>query len=118
MFISCWIIGCVVPRGNHSPTSNQRIKAKVLRITCASTVIQILDSNYYHLGETWNVNGTSTTFEHAAVVKNKCELPASITEGTTFYFKQIPEAEANKDCVVCMMYDFPPNKGVFLKVVE
>lgn len=107
-----------IGNGNNIPSNGQRIKAKVIRITCATTVVQILDSNFYNLGETWTVNGTSTRYEHVAVVSNKCEFPANLTEGNEFYFKQINEADANNDCAVCMMYDFPPSKGIFLKVVQ
>lgn len=121
VFISALFTACIqVPNGNgnNNPSNGQRIKAKVLRITCATTVIEILDANYYNLGETWNVNGTSTTHEHAVVVQNKCEFPTNLTEGSEFYFKQITEAEANNNCVVCMMYDYPPSKNIFLKVVQ
>ncbi|MFN8283046.1 MAG: hypothetical protein U0U67_07505 [Chitinophagales bacterium] len=103
--------------GGGNPSNGQRIQAKVIRVTCASTVIQILDANYYSLGGSWTVEGTSTTYEHVAVVANKCEFPNNLTEGALFYFKQITEAEASNDCAVCMMYDFPPSKSVFLKVV-
>ena len=49
-------------------------KAKVIRITCATTVIQVLDPAHYNLGETWTIEGTSNTYEHVAVVSNKCEF--------------------------------------------
>jgi hypothetical protein len=96
----------------------QRIKAKVIRITCATTVIQVLDPAHYNLGETWTIEGTSNTYEHVAVVSNKCEFPSSLKDGDEFYFKQISENDASNDCAVCMMYDFPPSKGIYLRVVN
>ena len=99
-------------------TNSQRIKAKVIRITCASTVIQIEDSTHFDLGERWTTEGTSNTYDHVAVVSNKCDFPSTLKEGDTFYFVLINESEAGKDCVVCMMYDYPPSKGIFLKVVN
>lgn len=107
-----------IGNGNNNPSNGQRIKAKVIRVTCATTVIQILDQNYYTLGETWTENGTSAIYEHVAVVSNKCEFPASLAAGSEFYFKQISESEAQNDCAVCMLYDFPPAKGIFLKVIQ
>jgi hypothetical protein len=82
------------------------------------TVIQVLDSTYYNSGETWTMQGTSNTYEHVAVVSNKCEFPDNLKEGGEFYFKVINESDARNDCAVCMMYDYPPSKGIFLKVVN
>lgn len=111
------MFGCIqVP--NSGVNNNQRINAKVIRITCATIVIQILDNAYYHLGETWTMEGTSNTYEHVAVVSNKCEMPESLKEGDTFFFKVINESDAKNDCAVCMMYDYPPSRGIFLKVVN
>lgn len=103
---------------NSANDSNQRIKAKVIRISCASTVIQVLDPAYYNLGETWSMQGDEKALDHVAVVANKCELPETLKAGDEFYFKIIPESEARKDCVVCMMYDAPPSKSILLKVVN
>lgn len=108
---------CIQIPGTGS-NNNQRIKAKVIRITCATTVIQILDQTFYNLGETWTMEGTANTYEHAALVSNKCEFPDNLSEGDEFYFKVINESDAHNDCAVCMMYDYPPSKGIFLKVVN
>ena len=117
ILFSFLLFGCIqIP--NSGTNNNQRIKAKVIRITCATTVIQILDNAHYSLGETWTIEGTTNTYEHVAVVSNKCELPASLNEGDEFFFKVISESDARKDCVVCMMYDYPPSNGIFLKVVN
>ena len=118
ILISILLSSCIqLPNAGNSSNS-QRIKAKVIRITCATTVIQVLDAAHYDLGETWTMEGTSNTYEHVAVVSNKCEFPATLHEGDEFYFNVIAESDANNDCAVCMMYDFPPSKGIFLKVVN
>ncbi|MFN8261213.1 MAG: hypothetical protein U0X41_09795 [Chitinophagales bacterium] len=106
-----------LPNAGNSNNA-QRIKAKVIRITCASTVIQVLDSAHYNLGETWTKQGTAETYEHVAVVSNKCEFPTTLKEGDEFYFKQIGKDDAANDCAVCMMYDFPPSKGIYLQAVN
>ena len=117
IFISFLFYACIQLPGAGS-NNNQRIKAKVIRITCASTVIQILDESYFNLGETWKMEGTTNTYEHIAAVSNKCEFPYSLSEGDEFYFKIINESDARNDCAVCMMYDFPPSKGIYLKVLN
>ncbi len=109
---------CIQLPNAGTDNSTQRIKAKVIRITCATTVIQVLDPAHYNLGETWTIEGTSNTYEHVAVVSNKCEFPSTLKEGDEFYFRQISENDASNDCAVCMMYDFPPSKGIYLRVVN
>ena len=109
---------CIQLPNAGTGNDTQRIKAKVIRITCATTVIQVLDPAHYNLGETWTIEGTSNTYEHVAVVSNKCEFPSSLKDGDEFYFKQISENDASNDCAVCMMYDFPPSKGIYLRVVN
>jgi len=104
--------------GNNNSNNTEKIKAKVVRITCASTTIEILDAAHYNLGVSWTMEGTSNTYEHVAVVANKCEFPSNLKEGDTFYFQVINESDASNDCAVCMMYDFPPSKSLFLKVVN
>ena len=117
IFISVLMCACIQLPGAGN-NNNERIKAKVIRITCATTVIQILDSAQYNLGETWTMQGTANTYEHVAVVSNKCEFPNGLYEGDEFLFKVINESNAGNDCAVCMMYDYPPSKGIFLKVVN
>jgi len=104
--------------GNNNSNTTEKIKAKVVRITCASTTIEILDAAHYNLGVSWTMEGTSNTYEHVAVVANKCEFPSNLKEGDTFYFQVINESDASNNCAVCMMYDFPPSKSLFLKVVN
>ena len=116
LILTVLLFACT-PLGNDW-TFGPKIKAKVIRITCASTVIQILDSSSYSLGVTWPVNGTSDTILNAAYVANKCEFSDNITAGNEFYFKQIPESHTRHDCMVCTLYDFPPSKGINLKVVN
>ncbi|MDB5228182.1 MAG: hypothetical protein JWN78_2375 [Bacteroidota bacterium] len=115
IMLSVLLFGCT-PLSNGGGTAGPKIKGKVIRITCASTAIQILDAASFSLGDTW-VKG-SDTIEHAAYVINKCEFPDNLTAGNEFYFRVITAAQARNDCAVCMLYDFPPSKGIYLKVVN
>ena len=119
ILMSVVIFSCnKLPSNGNGNNDGAKIKGKVIRITCASTTIQILDSAFYNLGETWTMNGTSNTYEHIATVANKCEFPDALHEGDIFNFKIINEADANNNCAVCAMYDYPPSKSVFLKVIN
>jgi hypothetical protein len=106
---------CTPAAGGSS--SGPKIKARIVRITCASTVLQILDSAYYSRGVAWSPD-SNITVEHAAYVINNCELPATLIEGKEFYFKEITASEAKRGCIVCMMYDNPPSKGIYIRVVN
>ena len=112
VLLSFGIAACI-PTGSGS--TNTRIKAQVIRITCASIVIQIQDPNYYSLGETWSdiFRPSFAPYEHAVSVSNTCEFPSNLVEGDLFYF-QIDNNNSN-NCAVCTLYDAPPSKKVGVK---
>lgn len=108
-------VGCI-PNAPGGSISGTRIKAKLIRTTCASIVIQIQDSNYYYLGEQWSDISSPLTVmtEHAVAVSNTCEFPSGqISVGDLFYFDI--NSNPRNDCVVCAMYDAPPTKKVAIK---
>ena len=82
------------------------IQGKIVRITCATTVIQVL--NVDTLGEdNWKDGSTEgNTFNNVFSVANKCDIPASMKTGDVLTF-EIGEPSKH-DCIVCMMYDNPP----------
>ena len=87
-------------------TAGQCLQGKIVRITCATTVIQVL--NVDTLGEdNWkDGSAENNTFNNVFSVANKCDIPASIQTGDVLTF-EIGEPE-KQDCIVCMMYDSPP----------
>ena len=118
IFISiCTLFVCAcIPTAPGGGISGTRIKAKLIRTTCASIVIQIQDSNYYYLGEQWSDISSPLTVmtEHAVAVSNTCEFPSGqISVGDLFYFDI--NSNPRNDCVVCAMYDAPPTKKVAIK---
>ena len=83
------------------------IQGKVIRISCASYVIQVLNND--SIGEDgWkdSMQGQQTTYNNVFTASNKCEIPPSFKPGDIIYFKL--EKPEPSDCVVCMMYDAPP----------
>lgn len=88
--------------------NNQKcLKGKVIRITCASYVIQVLNND--SIGDDgWknSMQGEQNSYDNVFAVSNKCKVPASYKPGDTIYFT-LEKAEPS-DCVVCMMYDAPP----------
>ena len=114
LLLSLGMSACIPTGGGPGPST--KIKAKLIRVTCASIVIQILDSPYFYLGETWSDSGTpATTYEHAVKVSNPCEFPSTIAVGSEFYFRI--NTHPRTDCVTCAMWDAPPTKQVAVTVV-
>ena len=87
-------------------TQGQCLQGKIVRITCATTVIQVL--NVDTLGEDNWKDGSEegNTFNNVFSVANKCDIPASMKTGDVLTF-EIGEP-IKQDCIVCMMYDSPP----------
>ena len=83
------------------------IKGKVVRISCASYVIQVLNNS--SIGEDgWrdSIQGQQTTYDNVFTASNKCDVPLSFKPGDIIYFTL--EKPAPNDCVICTMYDAPP----------
>lgn len=92
------------------------LKGKVIRITCASYVIQVLNDD--SIGDDqWknSMQDTQETFDNVFSASNKCNIPGSYKAGDTLYFKL--DKPQPSDCVVCMMYDAPPKAQFHVKDV-
>lgn len=114
--ISLGLSACIPPPTGGGNPSGNRIKAKLIRVTCASKVFQILDPAHYDMGETWTDTGTPpTTYEHIAKVGNPCDFPETIAVGSEFYFKV--NNNPGTDCAVCMLWDAPPTTTINITVV-
>lgn len=87
-------------------TPENCIRGKIVRITCATTVIEVL--NVDTLGEdNWKDGSVEgKTYNNVFSVANKCDIPASIKTGDELTFR-LGES-GRQDCIVCMMYDNPP----------
>lgn len=114
--ITFLLLSCTHQKQVLETNGTQYIKAKLIRQSCASTVIQILDKNYFSLGENWTEMGTNKVVENAVAVANKCDMPETIKVNDEFYFKVVPKESTSQECIVCMMMDYPPNKSIYIKV--
>ena len=89
--------------------SGECLQGKVIRITCATTVVQVINRN--DIGtDGWKDGhqGANQTYDNVFSVSNKCSLPADLKVGDEFSFK-IDKPKPSADCIVCMMYDAPPD---------
>lgn len=109
------------------PVATKEIKGKLIRRSCASIVVQVLDAGT-DLGENgWSKDGAdvngkmarTNVYDHVFAVKNVCDFPASIKEGDEITFILISDKDiVHKDCAICMMYDNPPAANYAIRVKE
>lgn len=100
-------------------TDNEATRGKVVHRSCATVVVQVLDSNHHHLGQaTWQQSPSKPLFNHVFAVENICEFPGTIGEGDEFSFQIINPNSARKDCAVCMLWDNPPTTKQVVKVLD
>lgn len=93
--------------GEKNKPKDQCLEGKIIRTSCASLVVQVLNND--SVGEDGWKNAAaadSASYDNVFSVANICKLSQEIKPGTTFYF--IIDKPQTTDCVVCMMYDAPP----------
>jgi hypothetical protein len=92
-------------------------KGKVVRISCASYVIGVLNDD--SIGDDqWKdsaANGENV-YDNVFSVSNKCKIPDAYKAGDIIYFNL--EKPGPSDCVICMMYDAPPKTQFQIKNVS
>ena len=98
-------------------TNQKCLKGRVVRITCASYVIQVLNNDSIGDDEWKNsMQGEQTSYDNVFSVSNKCKIPVSHKAGDTIYFNLDKPEPSN--CVVCMMYDAPPKTQFQIKNIS
>ncbi len=94
------------------------IKGKLVYRSCASTVVQVLNTAFYSIAQNeWKQSPSRPTYEHVFAVSNPCSFP-NYTEGQEFTFQIITNDPKNADCVVCMMFDNPPTRQNMIRVLN
>lgn len=91
---------------NKKQPSKDCVQGTVLRISCASYVVQALNKDTVGEDGWKNMADTTKMYDNVFDVSNKCKLPADIKAGDTIYFTIHPTQAS--DCVSCMMFDAPP----------
>jgi len=91
------------------------LQVKVVRITCANTVLQALDNS--SVGEdgwkdTFNNN---VVYDNVFTASNSCHIPSEYKTGDVLYIK-IAKPTLN-DCVKCALYDASPEVAYDVKSI-
>ena len=102
-------------KSNEQPV----IKGKLIYRSCATVAMQVLDSNFYSIAQdNWKNQTTKEDYLHVFAVSNQCSFPEYIAVGQEFFFQIISEDPKNKECVLCALFDNPPQKTHLIKVIE
>ena len=91
------------------------LKGEVIRVTCASTVVQIKNAEKY--GEDGWKDEMATgelKYDNVFKVENICKL--NLEMGKTFKFKIISLTQ--NDCIQCYLYDAPPKVSYAIQVIQ
>jgi hypothetical protein len=90
------------------------LKGEVIRVTCASTVVQIKNAEKY--GEDGWKDEMATgelKYDNVFKVENICKV--NLEMGKTFQFKIISLTQ--NDCIQCLLYDAPPKVSYAIEVI-
>ncbi|MFT3824242.1 MAG: hypothetical protein QM731_09990 [Chitinophagaceae bacterium] len=83
------------------------LKGKVIRITCASYVVEVLNTDTIGVDGWVDRMNNSKVYNNVFGVSNKCIIPAGIGKDNIITFR-IAES-SNDNCSYCDLYDAPPS---------
>lgn len=90
----------------NKDNKSQLLEGKVLRISCASFVVQITNNDAAGQDGWKDMTNNNAVYDNVFAANNKCSIPSNIKAGDVIRFK-IEKPKPN-DCVVCMLFDGPP----------
>lgn len=91
------------------------LKAKVIRVSCASFVVQVLNQD--SIGSYgWKDIAGNGVYNNVFNVSNTCKI-GKWSKGEEFYFR-INDTLKGQDCMSCMMFDAPPEKSYMISDVS
>lgn len=99
---------------NCSKKKIKCIKAKVIRVSCASFVVQVLNKDSVGSYGRKDVGGHGV-YNNVLNIKNSCEI-GKWSRGEEMYFT-IQDTLKPNDCITCMMFDAPPAKSYMVENV-
>ncbi|MEO5997721.1 MAG: hypothetical protein ABIN89_13360 [Chitinophagaceae bacterium] len=113
--ISMLLILITMVFGCKKKVSPDCLRARIVRTTCASIVMQALNNN--SIGEdNWkDVFDNNTHYDNAFAISNPCGLPSGYKVGDVVYIT-IAKATTS-DCIRCALYDAPPLISYDIKAI-
>ena len=104
---------------NNPIVEQKPLKGKIVYTSCATVVVQIIDSSHKDLGQgKWRRTPIDKEYENVFVVNNRCSfLESKIQRDEEFAFVLIGDASKN-ECNRCMFYDNLPNVGLSIEPIK
>ena len=96
--------------------SSNCVIGKVVRTSCASFVVQALNTDTIGVDGWKDSVATGQTYDNVFNVSNRCHIPADLKAGDTIAFT-IGSTKPD-DCIVCMMFDAPPEAKYQITMCE
>lgn len=91
------------------------LKAKVIRITCAGTVIQVLSNNNIGEDEWLDIFGNNSRYDNVFAASNSCLIASEHKVGDIVYVTI--DKPASNNCIQCALYDAPPKISYEVKTI-
>lgn len=91
------------------------LKAKVLRVSCASFIVQVLNKDSVGSYGWKDISGHGI-YNNVFSVANTCKI-GKWSKGEEFYFTLVDSAKSS-ECMTCMMFDAPPEKVYMIENVS
>jgi hypothetical protein len=101
--------------GACNPSTPPCLKAKVLRVSCASFVVQVLNKDSVGSYGWKDISGNGV-YNNVFSVANTCRI-GKWSKGEEFYFTLVDSAQTS-ECMTCMMFDAPPEKTYMIENVS
>jgi hypothetical protein len=92
------------------------LEGKVVRISCASFIVQVLNNDAVGEDGWKDMMNNNAVYDNVFTANNKCAIPNEIKAGNIIRFKL--DKPTQNDCVICMMYDGPPQTKYDIKEVS
>ena len=96
-------------------TESRCLKAKVIRVSCASFVVQVLNKDSVGSYGWKDISGHGI-YNNVFSVANTCKI-GKWSKGEEFYFTLVDSPQSS-ECMTCMMFDSPPQKTYMIENVS
>lgn len=91
------------------------LKAKLVRVTCAGKVFQVLNDQSIGQDNWKDIFSSNTYYDNVFTVSNSCSLPSEYKVDDVVYLTI--EKAAEDDCVRCALFDAPPAVSYKIKTI-
>lgn len=117
IIVPLFFILCILSISCKKQVPSPCLQAKVIRVTCASLVIQVLNND--SIGEdNWKDTflNKNIRYDNVFTASNPCHIKAEFKTGDMIYI--IIASPAVNDCIRCALYDAAPKISYEVKTVS